>query len=110
MYLDMTCDRCAVAQACPKKGSSPLFVTGGKRIHCRILGGFGKQPVEEGVLSEESKALVAQHGPCLTIAEVPKLEDGLVLHDVIKIFAQPVLNERERPTAVLGGQLNPKGF
>ncbi len=110
MHLEMTCERCAVAQACPKNGSSPLFLPGAKRVHCRILGGFGKQPVDLSILSEKSKALVEKNGPCLTIAEVPRLEDELVTYETVKIFSQPVVSDREKPTAILGGQLNPKSF
>jgi hypothetical protein len=110
MLLEMTCDRCSVAQTCPKNGASPLFLSGGKRAHCRIVGGYGRTPVDPEILSSESRQRAEKDGPCLTIAEVPALEDGIVVHEVVKIFSPPVLSERERPTAVLGGQLNPKGF
>lgn len=110
MELEMTCDRCAVAKTCPRRGSSPLYLQGGKRVHCRILGGYGRQPLDPEVLSEESKKRVEKDGPCLTIAEVPSVVDGVVVHETVKIFAHPVLSDRERTTVVLGGQLNPKGF
>lgn len=106
--LDMTCERCAVAKTCPKQGSSPLFTSGNKRVHCRILGGFGRQPVDVSILSEESRKRMEADGPCLTLAEVPVFEDGIVAWELTKIFAEPVLNERERTTTILGGQLNPR--
>ena len=105
--LEMTCERCPVAPTCPRNGASPLF-SGGKRFHCRIVGGFSRAPVDPSALSEESKARAAKDGPCLTIAEVPTADDGLVSWEVTKVFSPPVLSDRDRPTAVLGGQLNPK--
>jgi hypothetical protein len=106
--LEMTCDRCAVATTCPKRGASPLFYGGGKRVHCRILGGYGRQPVDKEILSSESLERYGKDGPCLTLADIPVLEDGQVSWETVKIFHQAVLGDRERPTAILGGQLNPK--
>jgi hypothetical protein len=106
--LEMTCNRCLVAQTCPKSGSSPLFFSSGKRAHCRILGGYGRQPVDEAILSAESLVRSKKDGPCLTLAEVPVLDDGMVTWEITKVFSPPIVNERERPTAILGGQLNPK--
>jgi hypothetical protein len=106
--LEMTCDRCPVRPQCPKSGSSPLIVSGGKRVHCRILGGFGRQPVDVSILSEESRRRMEADGPCLTLAEVPGFEDGQVSWTITKVFAPAVLNARESTVTLLGGQLNPK--
>jgi len=105
--LDMACERCLVAQTCPKRGASPLFFNG-KRAHCHILGGYGRQPVDPTILSAESLERVKKDGPCLTLAEVPVLDDGMITWELTKVFGPPIVNERERPTAILGGQLNPK--
>lgn len=104
----MTCERCAVATKCPKNGSSPLFYGPGKRAHCHILGGYGRVPVDLAILSEESRVRAEKDGACLTIAEVPFMDDGHLVTETVKIFSGPVLGDRERPTAILGGQLNPR--
>ena len=106
--LEMTCDRCSVATTCPKNGSSPLIVSGGKRVHCRILGGFGRKPVDVSILSEESRKRMEADGPCLTLAEVPALEDGQVSWNLTKVFSPAVLSARESTVTLLGGQLSPK--
>lgn len=105
--LDMTCDRCPVSRTCPESGSSPLM-EGARRYCCRIVGGFGRTPVDPSVLSKESAILSAKDGPCLTIAEIPFREDGVVEYKVVKVFSPPVLSDRERPGAMLGGMLDPK--
>jgi hypothetical protein len=106
--LEMTCERCAVAAKCPKKGASPAFTPGGKRALCRILGGYGRVPVDPGVLSPESLARSKKDGPCLTLAEVPVVEDGQVGWELTKIFSHPVIGAREKPDAILGDHLLPK--
>lgn len=81
---------------CPEKGASPLN-QGKNRVLCRLVGGYGRTPVDESILSEESKQTVSQNGPCLTIAEVPKTdESGRTVFKVVKIFSPPVLHEREQ--------------
>lgn len=105
--LDMTCERCAVAQKCPKAGASPLIVKA-KRYLCRIVGGFGRTPVDQTILSADSQKASAESGPCLTLAEVPELDDGIVDWKLTKVFHHPVLSNREQPTAILYGQLNLK--
>lgn len=96
----MECPDCKIAAHCPKFGSSPLIMPSGLSVKCRIIGGYGKQPVDPTILSEESKALVAQHGPCLTIVEVPELDEGsgLAVHQVVKVFAPAVFHDREAAT------------
>lgn len=105
MQLDMTCERCAVATKCPKNGSSPTLTQGGKRSLCRILGGYGRVPVDPAVLSADSLVRSKKDGPCLTLAEVPKVEDGQVIWELTKVFHHPVIGAREKPDAILGDHL-----
>lgn len=52
--------------------------------------------MDPGILSEDSRSASAS-GPCLTLAEVPTLDEdsGNVIYEIVKIFAPPVLHERE---------------
>lgn len=96
-YLPMECSKCRVAHSCPKKGSSPLTLPGNKKALCSLVGGYGRTPVRQEILGEESREASAKNGPCLTIAEVPRLDEdsGLLIYELEKIFSQPVLHERE---------------
>jgi hypothetical protein len=94
--LVVECLNCKVSKYCPNNGSSPLF-HGGKKILCRLIGGYGRKPVDMSILSEESKKLAINNGGCLTIAEVPISDEcsGLMTYQIVKIFAPPVLHARE---------------
>ena len=96
-YLQMTCSRCRVAASCPKKGSSPLTLKGNKKALCSLIGGYGRTPVSPEVLSQESREASLRDGPCLTLAEVPRLdeESELLVYELVKIFSPPILHERE---------------
>lgn len=95
MFIEMECNRCSVANTCPRRGASPLNLDG-KMLKCRIVGGFGRNPVDRTVLSDASKAASDKDGPCLTIAEVPTLDDQKFLTmEVVKIFSPPNLAARE---------------
>ncbi len=61
------------------------------------MGGYGRTPVDPRILGDESREAAAKSGPCLTLAEVPRLdkESGNIIFDVVKIFSPPVLHERE---------------
>lgn len=97
MYLNMTCERCKVASHCDLKGTSPLILNRKEIYHCRIVGNYGRDPIDQTVLSEESKQKVAEHGPCLTIAEIPVLDDsGVIVYQTKKIFSEPILHDREK--------------
>lgn len=100
MFIEIECSRCSVSDYCPKKGSSPI--SHGKNIlKCRIMGGFGRKPVDKSILSDESLKLFEKNGPCLTIAEVPSVDDqGFVTYKVEKIFSPPCLSSRETNVAV----------
>lgn len=95
MHLEMTCDRCAVVKTCSKSGSSPLIHLK-KRYTCSILGGYGKIPVDESILSEESKEIAKHNGPCLTLASVPEVQEGSVNMILVKIFSPPILSKHEK--------------
>ena len=96
--LNMTCDKCRVADTCPKKGTSPLILPNKKQLQCRILGGYGRTPIDPSKISEESRRIAAQDGPCLTIAEIPAIDpaSGKIYYGVTKIFSPPVLHPREK--------------
>jgi hypothetical protein len=98
--LEVECAKCRVSPTCPSRGSSPLL-HGGKRHVCRVIGGYGRVPVDPGILSPESAARAAADGPCLTLAEVPALEGDLVVTTVVKVFSPPVLSDRETTTIMM---------
>jgi hypothetical protein len=97
-YLQAECAKCKVADTCPRKGSSPLIMSGGtKKLFCNIIGGYSKTPVDKSILSPESLERYEKDGPCLTIAEVPtRNNDGNIITEVVKIFSNPILHEREK--------------
>lgn len=92
----MECSRCRVATTCPRKGSSPLTMSGGTKMFCNVIGGYSKTPVDKSILSAESLVRYEKDGPCITIAEVPiRNTDGNINTEVVIIFSKPVLHERE---------------
>ena len=96
MVLEMFCSRCLVSKTCPKSGSSPMTHKN-KRNICRIIGGYGQKPVDESILSEENKKIAKQNGYCITLAEIPILqEDNNVGFELTKIFSQPILSPRQK--------------
>lgn len=109
--LNMTCDRCRVADTCPQKGSSPLTLPDKRKLLCRILGGYGREPVDSAKLSEESKKVAAQNGHCITIAEVPAFDvpSGKIYYNTVKIFSQPILHPREKLAPRIE-QMYPKSY
>ena len=52
--------------------------------------------VPQDILSEESKGRSAKDGPCLTIAEVPRLDadSGKVFFEKTMVFHQPIIHSR----------------
>lgn len=69
----------------------------GRRIFCQLIGGYGRIPVEKSILSPESAQKAESDGPCLTIAEVPVVDEatGLFHSELVKVFHPAVLHERE---------------
>ena len=102
MTLEVTCDKCKVSQTCPARGSSPLYVEGKMKARCQLVGGHGKTPVQKEDLSPESLEKSLRDGPCLTIAQVPRLEDGYLVRETVKIFSHPVTHEREKVPDLMG--------
>lgn len=93
--LSVRCTECKVASSCPQRGTSPVSI--GKKVFlCRLMGGYGREKVDPSILSEESKARSDRDGPCLTIAEVPEVEEQTVTYRVVKIFHQPIVHDREK--------------
>jgi len=95
--LNMTCDKCQVAETCPRRGSSPLTLPNRTAL-CRLLGGYGRKPVDIADLSEESRETAAKNGACLTIAEIPTLDkaSGKIYYETVKVFSEPILHPREK--------------
>lgn len=108
MNLEMECSRCSVAKNCPRYGTSPITLP--KNIlRCRIVGGFGRVPIDKAVLSKESAALYEKNGPCLTVAEIPSVDDqGYVLFEVVKIFSPPCLSDRETKVPTMFSNVEPR--
>lgn len=106
--LKMNCDRCAVSPYCPEKGRSPLFLSRGF-VQCHIIGGYGREPVDSSILSEETRKEALRNGGCLTIAEVPFYDDVAehVERRIVKVFSPPVKHPRERTSVPKGSDLYP---
>ena len=98
--LSMECRKCRVSAECPSNGSSPLRLGSGKPVLCRLVGGYGQTPVPESKMSKESKELAEKHGPCLTIAEVPTVDEasGKIYFKTVKVWAQAQLHPRQTTT------------
>jgi hypothetical protein len=94
--LEIICSKCQVSEYCPKSGSSPLIVNN-KLAKCRLIGGYGRDPVDQSILSDESKKLSEKNGPCLTIAEIPEFDDcsNIINFKLTKIFSPPIIHARE---------------
>lgn len=108
--ITMECNKCAVATTCPARGSSPTL-HGKHKVLCKIIGGFGKKPIDRAALSARSASIAEKNGQCLTIAEVPFIDDdgGLVFHTV-KIFSPPVLSDREKNVPVTSSDVLVRSF
>lgn len=107
--LHVQCSACRVAPTCPRNGSSPHLLQGGTKVFCRIVGGYGREPVDRSILSEESAARSDRDGPCMTFAEVPTVDpdSGHLVMQLTKVFHQPVRHERET-TNLMQDMLYPK--
>jgi len=67
-------------------------------VTCRVVGGYGRTPVDPSSLSEESKARAEKDGPCLTIADVPTVDPhtGKLYLETVKVFHHPITHPREK--------------
>jgi hypothetical protein len=99
--IDVDCNRCKLAGQCPKRGSSPV-VFKNRKVFCKILGGYGRSPIDEEVLSDSSKEVSLTSGRCLTLVSIPFLDkaSGTVCTELIKVFHQPILHAREKTTTI----------
>lgn len=70
---------------------------------CRVVGGYSRDPVDASALSPESAERAAKDGPCLSLAEVPRLDkdSGHTYYETVKVFHQPMRHPRETPTVRL---------
>lgn len=95
--LKMDCKKCRISSSCHRFGSSPLRMPNKPAEYCQIVGGYGREPVDPMILSPESLKARDKGGPCLTIAYVPVYDEETkqVDMELTKIFAMPVLHERE---------------
>jgi len=75
---------------------------------CHLVGGYGRDPIDQDILSEESRKAYLRDGTALTIAEVPSLdESGYVDRKIVKIFSPPVKHEREKTSVPKGSDMYP---
>ena len=96
--LQVECAKCKIADACPRRGASPLQVpNSNKRVYCQLVNGYGRVPVPKWKLSPTSLAAYEKNGPCLTVAYIPYIEPlmNTVLSETVLIFSQPVKHPRE---------------
>lgn len=101
--LQMHCTKCKVAPTCPRNGSSPLTLQSGKQVLCRIVGGYGRTAIDESRMSNETRETARRDGPCLTVAEVPTIDEpsGKLHFEVVKVWAHPIKHARESTTVML---------
>jgi hypothetical protein len=76
---------------------------------CELVGNYGREPVEESILSSASKELVAKNGPCLSIVYIPYEDElGNIRYSLEKIFHPAIKHEREANYPFLMQQMYPK--
>ena len=78
-------------------------------VFCRIVGGYGREPIPDEKIGPESREAVERGGPCLSIAEVPSIDEpsGHLYFETIKIWAQPIRHPRETTTEAMDRALGP---
>ena len=101
----MRFSECLVSPFCSKKGVSPLLLENKKHVTCRLVGGYGRTPVDLTILSEESKLKMTGSGPCLTIAEIPVIYGKDFVYEIHKIFHPAVLHPREKSSMIMDSML-----
>lgn len=98
-FLEVQCSRCRVAEHCPARGASPLILDGGRTVMaCRVPGGYGRNPPRPEIVSEESRKRQEEHGECLTLAEVPRLDQasGKAYRELVKVWHPAIAHPREK--------------
>jgi hypothetical protein len=97
--LQVLCKTCKISATCPKRGSSPLYADGNRKMMtCVVVGGYGRDPVDPSILSEESKSSSERDGRFLSIVEVPAFDkdSGKYYFEVVKVFHEPIVHPREK--------------
>lgn len=95
MYMDVVCTKCLISDHCPEKGSAPLKFNQ-HLIPCQLVGGYGKGPVERDRISAKNLPLYDNHGPCVSFASVPCVDEcGNLAAKTVKVFHPRVKHERE---------------
>ena len=93
-YLKMQCARCKIALDCPKNGSSPLPTKQGLKL-CSIIGGYGSKPVDRSILSTGNQVKFDSGKQCISIIEVPLIEDDIISVKMLKVMHKPIKHPRE---------------
>lgn len=102
--ISLRCEKCKISSHCPVKGSSPMQIQD-EIVLCRIIGGYGKKPIRLEALSQESIELQKKHGPCFSIAEVPRIDtdSGHTYTEIVKIWHPEMFHPREKTNVVIDG-------
>jgi len=110
--LQIRCAKCKVANWCPAKGASPINLGSGKPVYCRLIGGYGQVPVPEHKMSDKTKEIAKDQGACLTIVEVPRIDEssGKLYFETILIWSQPQLHPRQTTTTAMDRALGPSSY
>ena len=95
MHMDVECNRCLISSYCPEKGTTPIRFNQ-HLIPCQLVGGYGKEPVERNRVSSKNLPLYDAHGPSVSIALVPYVDECKNLATkTVKVFHPPVKHARE---------------
>lgn len=111
-YLKVHCSKCKLYDYCPSQGQSPLKLSSGKTsVQCKIPNGYSRKPPDPILVSEESKILQKENGPCLTIVDIPKMDvySKHVYFEPTKIWHPPITHAREHTSEMID-RLIPKSY
>lgn len=111
--LQLRCSSCKIATACPDRGASPLVLRGGRTaVLCKVVGGYSRDPIDVASLSPESQERASKDGPCLSLAEVPRVDkdSGHVYYETVKVFHHPIRHPREKSTVRLMDSMLPSSY
>ncbi|HED37911.1 MAG TPA: hypothetical protein ENI76_06675 [Ignavibacteria bacterium] len=102
--LRVLCNKCLISEYCIYKGQSPLYVSkNSQTIECVIVGGYGLKKPSSEILSEESKKSQKKFGECLSIVEIPQLDQstGYVYTTTTMIWHPRIKHEREKSDMII---------
>jgi hypothetical protein len=104
--MNVTCNKCRVSKWCPKKGFSPTKYEG-ETFMCKLIGNYGRNPIDRNHISDESLVSYEKNGPCLTLMNSWEFHDGTMFPIILKVWSPPILSPREtKPFDV--NQLTPR--